>query len=731
MKRILQIVLSIMTVFVLLNFNQVRAEEGVIRVSEDNYSYYCVGEGFDSPPEGASICIDGKYYYFETGWKIIDGYWHYFNPQMYTNGISYINDAIYYFDSDGIMKTGWIREDQVGDGYSYTLWYFADENGVVQVGWHKINGKWYYFSPEMYSDGISYIDDCPYYFNKSGWMMTGWIERVYSGDDYSFSEWYYAEPSGRLLEGWQTIGGKTYYLSPEMATGIRWIDGNQYYFDDSGALQKGGWIRKDEIYDDHTYTNWFYADENGVLKTGWQKIAGKWYYLDPYMYYGGPRQLEDNKWYYFNDSGAMQTGWIKREYKYDEHVGYDYFYAYDNGVLGTGWQKIDNKWYYFEPNYPFMYRDGRYEINGKNYYFDESGVMQTGWIERTYYGDDWSYTERYYADGSGALQSGWQKINNTWYYFDTDYYEQYIGRVADINGKQYYFKVTDGAMITGLYTETRDGYQVTYYADGSGVLQSGWQRINNKWCYFDPERAENGSYYINNKHYLFKDGYMVDSAGWQSYTYNFRDGEHTYWYYSNSDGTIVEGWKQIWGTWYYFVPNSGLMVTGAYVIDGELNLFNSSGAWKGAVRTAGWRNESYMGYYDAWYYVKANGKAAVGWEKIDNKWYYFYDSGIMASGPEYIDGKTYFLGQDGALVSAEGWQKDTYTVYYYDDTTETHVDWYYVGSDGVCKEGWLKYNNQWYYLRPTMCAGGEFYIDGEYHLFDSNGVWLGKQAGQG
>ena len=53
---------------------------------------------------------------------------------------------------------------------------------------------------------------------------------------------------------------------------------------------------------------------------------------------------------------------------------------------------------------------GEMKYNGKWYYFDEDGIMQTGFVslpeKRVYYGSD------------GTMVYGEQKIENAWYYFD-------------------------------------------------------------------------------------------------------------------------------------------------------------------------------------------------------------------------------------------------------------------------------------------------------------------------
>ena len=53
-----------------------------------------------------------------------------------------------YFESNGAMKTGWIKDKGV--------WYYLNpEDGIMLVGLHKVNGD-------------------HYYFDESGAMQTGW-----------------------------------------------------------------------------------------------------------------------------------------------------------------------------------------------------------------------------------------------------------------------------------------------------------------------------------------------------------------------------------------------------------------------------------------------------------------------------------------------------------------------------------------------------------------------------
>ncbi|MGJ3992069.1 hypothetical protein ACLOEH_09135, partial [Limosilactobacillus mucosae] len=41
-------------------------------------------------------------------------------------------------------------------------------DGTEEVGLKKVNGKYYYFDPEMITDTQNLINDVPYYFDKNG-----------------------------------------------------------------------------------------------------------------------------------------------------------------------------------------------------------------------------------------------------------------------------------------------------------------------------------------------------------------------------------------------------------------------------------------------------------------------------------------------------------------------------------------------------------------------------------
>ena len=132
------------------------------------------------------------------------------------------------------------------------------------VGWHSDGkGSWWYqtgASSSEYAIGWYKIGTTWYYFNASGWMMTGWVhaswqdgpkEWWYCNSDGAMEYdkwisynggWYLLASDGHMLNGWVERDGKTYFLdgSGRMVSG--WYhdtgDGRDiwYFFEDSGAL---------------------------------------------------------------------------------------------------------------------------------------------------------------------------------------------------------------------------------------------------------------------------------------------------------------------------------------------------------------------------------------------------------------------------------------------------------------------------------------------------------------
>ena len=187
--------------------------------------------------------IGGKWYYFGYngimigGTHTVDGFSYY--GQLCTiynwNGES-SEPSTYYFDKNGVMKTGWVSSSTYDPTWKGE-WAYFDTNGKMVVGWKKISGKWYYFYQEAEEDwalmvtGWQQIDDSWYYFNSDGTMKTGW--KKISGS------WYYFKSNGVMKTGWLQLDGNWYYFksSGVMVTGSLKIGNKTYNFGSDGVCK--------------------------------------------------------------------------------------------------------------------------------------------------------------------------------------------------------------------------------------------------------------------------------------------------------------------------------------------------------------------------------------------------------------------------------------------------------------------------------------------------------------
>jgi len=158
---------------------------------------------------------------------------------------------------------------------------------------------------------------------------------------------------------------------------------------------------------------------------------------------------------------------------------------------------------------------GPLAIGADSYYFDENGILGTGWVS---YDGAW-----HWLGASGRIATGWTKVADAWYYMDNS-----------------------GAMTTG-WTQVRGSW---FYLADSGKMATGWTKIGDSWYYFQDSGAM--------------------ATGWVN------DGGT--WYYLNASGKMATGWVKDRGTWYY-LGSDGAMFTGTHVINGRTYVFDDSGAW--------------------------------------------------------------------------------------------------------------------------------------------------------
>ena len=600
------------------------------------------------------IEIEGKWYYFieekgsnegllcTEGWKKIDDIWYYFNEDgSVKNGFFFDKDGdLFYFDDQGMLLVGW----QEIDG----TWYYFDVNTGAANGWQLINDRWYYFNEYEMVTGWQTINNKIYYFDKDGAMAKGLVEL--DGKFYFFNDdrktglqnindkYYYFNADGTAFEeGWKEDAGNKYYF--ENYTAIidrkKKIAGTWYYFNKSGMMAKSNWAGNDEA-------GWVYADVDGALVKGWQYINNTWYYFDENGTMLTGLQTIDNQLYYFNQNGAMMTGLQNVNGTY-------YYFNIDGTAYKNGWVLINNTWYYFED---YKAITGEKYINGHWYYFDRSSrMLKNQWIQ-----DEKGW---HYVDGEGYLLEGWQVIGS-WYFFENR--TMATGWCHD--GKNLYYFDDNGHYQMGKWAV----YDNTWgYLAGNGCAVNGWQKISNKWYYFDNYKMATGFTVCgNDAYYLLYDGNYYTSK-WVEY-----DGT---WVYLDGSGKAVNGWNVINGTKYYF--DNWKMANGWQEIDNQ------------------------------WYYFEQSGKQVTGWRDIDGKRYYFNEE--AKKGFQTIDGKLYYFNEDTCALRKQ-------------DFTINGTNYYINSSDYSIKTGWVQINNQWRYLNPETLEyiqSGWQTIDGKKYYFEN------------
>ena len=243
--------------------------------------------------------------------------------------------------------------------------------------WYLIgNGEWRYPKNQLYKIGKD-----TYYFDKDGWMVTGWQQIG--------GKWYYFRSWGGMqyntLFGVEKNGITDYYYAHEdgsMASG-EWIkiDGEWYYFRDWGGRLYNA------FHDDGE--NIFYLKADGrMAHDEWLKLNGEWYY--------------------FRGWGAA----FRNELFTDPTDGNIYFGDQNGAMIHDEWREVNGDWYYFR-NWGAALNIGLWNDGENTYYFGTDCKMKTGWITV----DNVTY---FFRDWGGMLKHAWINTNGVWKYVDKD-----------------------------------------------------------------------------------------------------------------------------------------------------------------------------------------------------------------------------------------------------------------------------------------------------------------------
>ena len=357
---------------------------------------------------------------------------HALDEECKDNAINSYNNSLYYC-VDGIKQ----KDFQIVDGKKY---FFSRINdNAMKYGWINYDGTYYYADLQTgeIKTGLQTIDDKKYYFNKDGVRQKDF--QIVDGKKYFFSR----INDNAMKYGWINYDGTYYYAdlqTGEIKTGLQTIDGEKYYFNNSGVRQKDF-----QIVDGKKY--FFSRINDNTMKYGWINYDGTGYYAD--LKTGEIKtglQTINNRKYYFNEKGERQKDFqIIDDKKY-------FFSRVNDNAMKYGWISYDGTGYYADLKTGEI-KTGLQTINNRKYYFNEKGERQKGFKiigGKTYF---------FSRINDNAMKYSWQLIDDYFYYFNSD-----------------------GSM----QTSKKEIGGITYYFNSNGTVKlSGWQTINNSRYYFD------------------------------------------------------------------------------------------------------------------------------------------------------------------------------------------------------------------------------------------------------
>ena len=465
-------------------------------------------------------------------------------------------------------------------------------------------------------------------------------------------------------------------------------DGSRYYVKD-GEILKGCVEKIDDSYYGFDWNGVMYADDDFSI---WNEEIQ----MADFYRAKADGSLYVNEWYIPNE-------WSKCYYGAD-------------GKQYNGLHTIDGKQYYFSESGWLCTNQNVSTRDGKYYFCDEEGIA----TEQTLANNDWTEIDgkRYYVKDGELLKSCVEKIGDFYYGFD---YKGIMYADCEFN-------------IWNQETQKSDDYRAK--ADGSLYVnewyKSEWGR--SQQYYGADGKQYNGLCTIDGKQYYFS------SNGWlYTNTVVADEDEDGKYYFCDEDGVAIErtlannAWTEVDGK-YYYVKDGELLRSCIEKIGGSYYGFSSDGVMYADSDFYIWNPEIHeYDYYQAkadgsiyineWYipdtsnenphYYGEGGKAYVGLKEVDGVLYYFkYDGERYQNTTVTVDGKCYYCDADGTVIElSEGWnQIDGKRVY--------------IKDGAIVKDRVIKIGDNYY----GFDYSGNLYTDTGFNIWDENGNSGGYQA---
>lgn len=525
------------------------------------------------------------------------------------------------------------------------------------------------------------------------------------------------------------------------------------YTDTSYDPWNGAYLGESRYYpasDDYRWPAYKNYDENGNLVVyGWRWDEDDYSINESYWVNG---QLEEYSW----SDKLGEDGSFTEAYNADGSY-YQWIEDDGNGTRSYWWYGSDGK-------LDSLYESTPDGVTNVTYYNKDGSVRGYDWgitsgnyggeLHRSDDGDIDEYGELWYQD---SVVWDANKVLYTKHIETDPESDVGIETWKDTAGN---VKVKKASGTTVTLTNNANGWHQAfgnewYYVEG-GQIATGWKQLDGTWYYFDKSGKMATGVFVDDK-----TTYAADADGaWVASGWNV--DEYDNWQYIEN-GTVVTGWKQIGGKWYYFDDgwyidtqydstagwkqrtggNTGNMATGAAHIWNDswtekiTYFFNADGSWD---TTPGWKTDG----IDSFYFYKG-GQRATGWKKIGKDWYYFASNGVMRNGWVGGGSSWYYMDPEtGKMVENDWIQEKFEDTWYYADKggematgwREIDGDWYYFNSDGdMASQQWVKSGSDWYFMKKDgdMATGWAQDKDEKWYHMDEDGTmessqWVGDDA---
>ena len=467
------------------------------------------------------------------------------------------------------------------------------------------------------------------------------------------------------------------------------------YVNPNDASDKGGWFG--DVY--KTFTDSYTLVK--LIKNGWiNEMGGFAYYVDGKKLTGV--QLIDGYYYDFGENG-INVGQKKYTGVFFDESAKVYRYAYI-GVLTSGWQMIDNEWYYFKPA-TMAAAVGKLTLSHVPYEFEETGKLVSGVWMNVFNGYRYNY-------GPDYVRKGWYQIGDNLYYFRDAFTvrgDQYVASQENVTKKLWY-NFDENGVCQGLITGIVNDNGTLFYVENGKKTEKGLFKLGDyHYC-----AQYDGSLIVNKKYYVWK---LDATAELPKGHYEFDEMGRLLGSGSSDEEGGTSGIVDKDGVLYYY-ENGKPTEKGLFILNGDYYYSQYNGMLITNQKYYVWKHDVTSDLKNGHYEFGADGKMLQGIVDKNGVLYYYEKGTPTEKGLFKYNGKYYVSQYNGTLIVDQ-----KYYVWKHDVTSDLKNGHYEFGADGAMCEGIVQKSDGYYYyeLGAGIDKGLFVYEDGYYYYAQAGG----------